>query len=381
MTEFLKSFGPAWIVMIADVDAASILTAAEDGAVYGYGLIWFLLLLVIPLFVIQEAAGRIGVATHKGLGVVIRENYSRRTAVLMSLPMAVVDVVSYVVEFAGIAVGMEIFGIPAFVSLPVVYLLHLVVVLRQKYVTAEKVLFVVSVVLILSYAGSLLARGVVASSVFYFSTDAQFLYLLAASAGAVVMPFMLFYQVSATAEKKVGALWASRLETLLGAIASEIGMVVILMASYGLSPSLNLTSPSYLAAGLSAVAGSYAPQLFGAGLVAASFLALVVISLASAWAITEALGWGRESFSRIYILESLPALAVPMLFSDLFALLLNLMVVFVFVLIGPGLIMGLIASNKRIMGSHSSTRWWKIAYWLSMALVVSLGFAALTVLF
>ena len=43
---FVHSFGPAWVVMIADVDAASILTAAADGALYGYSLVWFLLLLV-----------------------------------------------------------------------------------------------------------------------------------------------------------------------------------------------------------------------------------------------------------------------------------------------------------------------------------------------
>jgi Mn2+/Fe2+ NRAMP family transporter len=36
----VHSFGPAWVVMIADVDAASILTAAADGALYGYSLVW-----------------------------------------------------------------------------------------------------------------------------------------------------------------------------------------------------------------------------------------------------------------------------------------------------------------------------------------------------
>ncbi len=40
---FVHSFGPAWVVMIADVDAASILIAAADGAQYGYSLVWFLL--------------------------------------------------------------------------------------------------------------------------------------------------------------------------------------------------------------------------------------------------------------------------------------------------------------------------------------------------
>ena len=39
-------WGPAWLVMIADVDAASVITAAESGAVYGTKLIWFLLVLI-----------------------------------------------------------------------------------------------------------------------------------------------------------------------------------------------------------------------------------------------------------------------------------------------------------------------------------------------
>jgi manganese transport protein len=92
MRMFMRSFGPAWVVMIADVDAASILTAAADGALYGYSLVWFLLFLVAPLFLIQEAAGRIGVATGKGLGELIRENYSRRIALLTSVPMACTDI-------------------------------------------------------------------------------------------------------------------------------------------------------------------------------------------------------------------------------------------------------------------------------------------------
>ena len=70
---YLKFFGPAWLVMIADMDASSTLGAAETGALFRYGLIWFMLILIIPLFFIQEASGRIGTVTEKGLGEVIRD--------------------------------------------------------------------------------------------------------------------------------------------------------------------------------------------------------------------------------------------------------------------------------------------------------------------
>lgn len=369
--------------MIADVDAASIITAAQDGAAFGYGLVWFLLLLIIPLFLIQEAAGRIGAVTGKGLGEIIRTNYSRKTAIAMSFPMAVTDVLSYIAEYAGIALGFELIGIPVIFSLPVAYIVHLILVFRKKYVTVEKFLVAISIVFVLSYIGSLYLRGVTATvpSLFAFSSSPHFVYLLAASAGAVVMPFMLFYQTSATAEKATRHLWASRFETFVGAIVSEVIMVAILMATVGVVPSsFSLSSPSKLALGLRSISDGYSVYLFAVGLIAAAFLALVVISLASAWAVTEAVGVGRDKFFWVYLLESLPAVAVPMFVPNLFGLLLNSMVAFTFVLIGPGIILGIIASNRNILGANASSLRLKIGYWVSLALIVGCGLWAISLI-
>jgi len=367
--------------MIADVDAPSILTAATVGATYSYGLTWFFIVLIVPLFLIQEASGRIGIATGKGLGDVIRSAYSRRVAVLASLPMATVDVVSYVAEYAGIAIGMELVGVPPVVSMPVAYVAHVAIVRTKKFVTIEKALFAISTVLIISYAGSLFARGVhLSSNMVYVSAEPRYLFLLAASAGAVVMPFMLFYQASATAAKGSVRLWAMRTETLIGAVASEIGMIIIAAATSGLTSLVNFADPRTLASALSSIAGSYAPYLFAVGLVAAAFLALVVISLASSWAIVEGMGWERSSFFWVYLAESLPAVAIPIFYSDPLSLVLNLMVAFVFVLAGPGILMGMLASNRKIMGSLVSNTGWKIAYWISLAVVLSLGVVAVAVI-
>jgi len=376
LREFAASFGPAWIVMIADVDAPSILTAATVGATYSYGLIWFFLVLIVPLFVIQEASGRVGMTTGKGFGEIIRENYSRRVAAIASLPMALVSVVSYIAEYAGIAVGMELIGVPPFVSVPVAYIAYVGVVVRRKYLTTERALLIVSAVLIVSYAGSLLTRGLVSASPFYFSPGPGYLFLLAACAGAVVMPFMLFYQASATAEKKTTRLWAMRTETLVGAAASELGMIVVAMATSGLSSSLNFADPRALALALSSLAGAYAPYVFAVGLVAAAFLALVVISLGSSWAIVDTMGWKKESFLWVYVAESVPAVVIPIFYPTPLSLVLDLMVVFVFVLVGPGVLMGFLSADKRIMGGNASGTGWKAAYWVSLAAVLGFGIVA-----
>ena len=144
---------------------------------------------------------------------------------------------------------------------------------------------------------------------------------------------------------------------------------------------IETSSPKQLSQALSFLAGSYAPYVFGVGLIAASFLALVVISLGSAWGVAETIGWGRRRFFWIYLFESLPALVVHMFFSDLFHLAIDMMVLFVFVLLGPGVMVGLIARNKRLMGSLSSGLGWSVAYWLSLVLVVASGFIALAAIF
>ena len=380
LSEVAKAFGPAWLVMIADVDAPSVIAAAETGAVFHYGLIWLLLLLVVPLFFIQEAAGRIGAVTHQGLGEILRQNYSRRTALLATVPMTLADVVTYIAEYAGIALGLELLGIPPIVSVGFAFIVHVFLVYKRKYAFVEGVMLAISALLFMSYFACLVFRGVMNYTPFYISSNPSFLLLVAVNVGGLVEPFMPFYQASATAEKKLATVSSSRVETLLGAIANEVLIVIIVMVSSGLSSGLDFVSAQQLSLGLESVAGQYAPFLFGVGLFAAGFLALVVISLASAWGVVEAIGWQKNRAFLIYLLESIPAVIVTLfLSSDLLTNILKLMLAFVFVLIGPAVIMGLIASSPKVMGANASTVIWKAAYWLSLFFIVALG--AMSMLF
>lgn len=376
LRDLRKVFGPAWLVMMADVDAASIITAMQTGASFKYEFIIILLLLIVPLYFICEIAGRVGSVTKKGLGQLIRENFSRTLSVVLSLPMAVTDFLSYVAEYAGIAVGATILGISPVIVLPVAYMLHIILVYRRKYASAEKLLLLVSTVMVLAYL-VFMKRG--ASSGYALipaHINRSFLFLIAANVGAVIMPFMLFYQTTATAQKDFHSVQATKVETFVGALFSEILMVAVVMVSSSLAPTLNLTSNHDIAHAIISIGGTYAPVIFSVGLIAAGFLALVVISMASAWGITEALDLKGDTWFKIYVLESLPAVIIPLLFANLIALILSLMVALVFVLIGPVVVLGLLAQNKHLMGEHSLSPFDKIAFWSSVGVVIACGLIA-----
>jgi manganese transport protein len=376
-TEVRNVFGPAWLVMMADVDAASVITAMQSGASYKYQLVLILLALIIPLYFIMEVAGRVGATTKKGLGELVRENFSRRLSIILSLPMAVTDFLSYVAEYAAMAVGLKIVGIPPIVSLPIIYAIHILVVFKQEYEKAEKYLLAVSAVLLLAYI-FFMARGMSLpyNALIPSKIDKDFLFLVAANVGAVVMPFMLFYQTTATAKKGHHSVRATRTETLIGAIFSEIIMVAIVFASVALGQNIAISDSSSLSGAILNIGGTFAPYVFAIGLVAAGFLGLVVISLAGSWGVVEALNLKGNTWFKIYIAESLPAVVLVFFFDNLIGLVLTLMVALIFVLIGPVVAMGLLAQNKKLMGAHALSAFDKIAYWGSVTVVVACGMLA-----
>ena len=363
--------------MIADVDAASILTGIESGVAYRYDLVWFLLLLIIPLFFVQEAAGRIGAVTGKGLGELVRETRSRRASLAIALPVAAADIASYVAEYAAIGLAFGIFGVPLYLSLPTTFIVHIALVARGKYIWVERILLGISAVFIVLVGSALMVRGILPDTPVYFSANPSFVFLLAANAGAVVMPFMLFYQSSATAEKVGSTVSGVRKETLLGAVVSELLMVAFLMLGAGMHANANLFTTSGAAAALASVGGWFLPYAFAVGLIAAAFLALVVISLGSAWGVVEALGLPRGRAFWVYVGESVPAVIIPFLYPHPLALVLLLMVALVFILIGPGILVGTLASDQHIMGQQASRGFWKAAYWVCLSSIVFCGVIAL----
>ncbi|MEM0362310.1 MAG: divalent metal cation transporter [Sulfolobaceae archaeon] len=390
--EIIRLFGPAWIVMMADVDAASVITAVANGQLYGYRLIWLLLLLAIPLFIIQDAAGRLGAINQgKGLGELIRERFSKKYALLAAVPMFGVDVFTYIVEYVGIAVGGLILGIPPYISLPIFFLFHIMIVLTRKYERMEKPLIIISLVLVFSFFAQAFLRGIVQNQqIFYISTSSSFLFFVAANIGAVVMPFMIFYQASATAYKyansysspKTKIKW-STYETLIGAIISEVIMIAIEMATTGISPTVDPLNYKEIASALSLISGSYSPYIFGIGLISASFLALIVESLGSAWGTLEALGKRSfRSFLSLYFAESIPAILTVLLFVNYDAIVnfaLTLMSISPIILIIPTFFVGILVKDKRVMGDFAYSKSRMMIYWITVILLAFSGIISLII--
>jgi Mn2+/Fe2+ NRAMP family transporter len=98
------------------------------------------------------------------------------------------------------------------------------------------------------------------------------------------MPWMLYFHSGADArrKKKPKDLKNERIETLLGAIVSEVLMVILIFPGIRLSNGDSVISALDLSKVLSFF-GTYASPIMGVLFLFAGFLALIVISLGSAW--------------------------------------------------------------------------------------------------
>ena len=202
---FLTVLGPGLVVMLADTDVGSVLTAAQSGAQWGYQLLSLQLLLIPVLYVVQELTVRLGIFTGKGHGELIRETFGPFWAWVSVSGLAVATIGALLTEFSGVAGVGELFGVPRLWSLALAAGFLLLVVWSGSYRRVERVAIMLGL-FELVFIGVAVQAPVhlhdVTSGLLHLPLHrGDFAYLVAANIGAVIMPWMVFYQQSAVADK------------------------------------------------------------------------------------------------------------------------------------------------------------------------------------
>jgi Mn2+/Fe2+ NRAMP family transporter len=299
---FLAVMGPGIVVMLADTEVGSIITAAQSGVQWGYRLLLLQILLMPVLYIVQELTVRLGIFTGKGHGELIRNTFGTDWAWLSVSGLGVATVGALITEFSGVAGVGELFGVPRIVSLSLVTVLLLAVVLTGSYRRVERVaialgLFELAFFFVAWRAhpqGAELVSGLAHMPL----ANTAYLYLVAANIGAVIMPWMIFYQQSAVADKKLRpchyrhAQW----DTAFGAVIAQAVMAAVLIAGAATigrtHADASLNTIGDITKMLVPVLGANVGRVvFGFGTIGAALVAAIVVSLASAWGFGEVTGY------------------------------------------------------------------------------------------
>jgi NRAMP (natural resistance-associated macrophage protein)-like metal ion transporter len=395
----ISILGPGMITANAGNDAGGIATFASVGAEFGYSLLWVLIPIAISLGIVQEMCARMGAVTGKGLADLVREHFGVRWTALIMLALLIANAGVTVSEFVGIAAAAELFGISHFIAVPLAAVLVWWLVAKGSYKKVEKVFLLMSVVFLGYIVSAFLSRpdwtavavGMVKPTL---RLEHAFIFTLVAVIGTTISPYMQVYVQSSVVEKGVTSDNYSETKTdvWVGTVFAILIVFFIIVSTAATlhKAGIQITSAEDAAHALRPLAGRYAQTLFGIGLFGASMLAAGVLPLATAYSISEALGFEKgvsRSFreapiflgtftflvafgAAIAVIPNLPLIRVLLVTQVINGLLLPIVLFAILRLV----------NNRELMGTKVNGPIYNVAAWLTaiVVTVISLLYLLMT---
>jgi Mn2+/Fe2+ NRAMP family transporter len=340
----------------------------------------------------QEMCIRMGLVTGQGLSDLIREQFGVRWTALVMLALLIANLGIVIAQFVGIAQASELVGIPRYITVPLAALGIWWLVVKGTPKRVEQIFLLMSLAF-LTYVISAFAAGPDWREIgsgfvnpdFQFNRD--YLFTIIALVGTTITPFMPVFLQSSVVEKGMDAddLPKARADAFIGVGFANLvaAFIVIATAATLFATGTPLSESTDLARAFMPVFGEYAAYVFAIGLLGASMLALGVLPLATAYSVTEALGFEkglsrtfREApiflgiFTGLIVVGALVALlpGIPQI---------TLLIVTQFIngLLLPILLVAMVvlSSDPEIMGEHANGRVHKWVVWLMTAVIGTLS--------
>ena len=378
---YLAVLGPGIIAANAGNDASGIATYSTAGAAYGYALLWAFIPMVISLIIVQEMCVRMGLVTGQGLADLIREQFGVRWTAVIMLTLLFANTGVIVSEFVGIAQASELLGISRYFSIPIAAGLIWWLVVRGSQKRVERVFLLMSLVFFCYVISAFAAKpnwGEVATNLVEptFRLDSVFLFTIMALIGTTITPFMQVFVQSSVVEKQMDTddLPIARADVIVGTIFSCLIAAFIVISTAATLHMAGITaidSAATAAESLVPIAGVYAKYLFAVGLFGAAMLAMGVLPLATAYSVSEALGFEkglsrsfREApiflgiFTALILIGGTVALVpgIPQIKLLLFTQTVNGVLLPIILIARLSLV-----NNREIMGEYRNSIWLNIA--------------------
>jgi NRAMP (natural resistance-associated macrophage protein)-like metal ion transporter len=306
----LGVLGPGLITGAADDDPSGIATYTQTGAQFGYGQLWTALWMLPLVTGVQEACGRIGNITGKGLAANIKAKYSLRTLRVLVILLAAANVINIGADIGALgAAAALIIHIPVAVLMigftALILLLEIAVSYRRyakvlKWLTVSLLAYPITALLVAEPWGEILR----ATFIPHIEFTPVFFYVITAVIGTTITPYMFFWQASQEVEENAGrkarrSLRDLRTDNAVGMFISQAVAWFIIIVGATVLHTAHITTISTAADAARVLeplvktfphSGQIAQALFAIGIVSLGMLAIPVMAGSTSYALAEARG-------------------------------------------------------------------------------------------
>ena len=396
----LKNIGPGALVAAAFIGPGTVTSCSTSGASYGYTLLWAMLLSVISVIIMQSMAAKLGIVSKMGLGQALRVKFTGKTvrillAILVIAAVFVGNIAYETGNLSGSVLGIQS-AVPALNNGTAKIILAIIIGIvgfallwSGSYKYIEKFLTALVVLMgVLFFVTAIAAKPnwlEVLKGLFGFKVpDGSSWMTIAALMGTTVVPYNIYLHASSAAKKwgededsKEG-LANSRMDSILSiGLGGLISMAIIICAGAARDAGITteIKSGADMAKSLTPLLGSWATVIFGIGLFAAGISSTITAPLAAAFASTGILGWSddlKDKKFRVFwiIVLAFGVIATCTLGASPTEIILFAQAANAFLLPITGILLLIVANDKKIMKEYSNKLWFNILVVLVIALFI-----------
>ncbi|HEV8039701.1 MAG TPA: divalent metal cation transporter [Bryobacteraceae bacterium] len=408
---FFANLGPGLVTGAADDDPSGISTYSVAGAVFGYSFLWTALLSFPLMAAVQLMCARLGMVTGRGLGGAIRLRYSPWVLWPACALLIVANVFNIGADLGGMANAMQmVTGIRSYYWTPFFALLITSLLIWTSYNLIARIFKWLALVLFAYVITAFLARpdwAAVLHGTFvpHVEWTRSYMSVLVGILGTTISPYLFFWQAAQEVEedRKHGKTTVAQRrgstnlelsvatgDVFTGMFFSNLVMFFIILttaATLHAHGVRNIETAKQASEALRPLAGQGAYWLFTLGLIGTGMLGVPVLAGSCAYAIAEAASWKRSSLSqkpgrapRFYaVMAGAMVVGLGLDFAGLNAVKMLFWSAVVNGVLAPPLVVlvVLLTSDKKVMGSRTNSRGAMVLGWICAALMSAAALALL----
>lgn len=392
----ISVMGPAFIVGAWQFGPGNLLSAVQAGTAHGYTLIWVIALSTILMLGFTDMSVRIALRSSKSLVSTVKDVLGRPVGTIAGFGVFGITLMFSVGNAIGSGLGLTLLfgGSPTTWTLACTIVVAAVVLARRYYSILERA--------ILGIVG-LMAAGFLASAILtkpdWAAAGAGFAPTIPSGVGLLLVALVgtnfsinaAFYTGYATRERglkrdQYGSITLA--DTIPGIVAPGLMtiLVIVVAASATTRTGVEAGTLAQLAGVLEPLAGTVGSKIFALGFFAAAFSSMIANATAGGTLLSDGLGWGNSLQNpRVKALIFLVlgfGLTVTLIAGgdspvQLLILAQALTVIFAPVL---GVLLVVLANNKKLMGDMRNRPWQNLLGGLGLITILATCYRLITVI-
>lgn len=386
----LPFLGPAFIAAVAYIDPGNYATNITAGSTYGYTLLWVIFASNLMAVLIQTMSAKLGIATEKNLPEVCREQFSKKTSILLWIQAEIVIMATDLAEFIGAALGLYLlFGLPLMTSAIIAAIgsFAILEIQRRGIRSLEAVITGMIFVVVIAFGIQVFYAKPDTTAVLSGLLTPQFknvdsILLSAGMLGATVMPHAIYLHSALTQRRIVGKNDVERKKIFRFEL---VDVVIAMLIAGGINASMLIVSAAlFHKNGLHVedldvafhqfgnILGPSVAIFFGIGLLSAGLSSSTVGTMTGDVVMQGFIG-RRISLYLRRIITIVPPLAIILMGVNPSKALVMSQVVLSFGIAFALIPLIMFTSNKKIMGNLVNRRITTFLAWIIAGIIISLN--------